>query len=141
MKYDARARKGLIYFGAAALLALGAATAQVAMAAGTGTGIDNTGNYQHEVQSCLNGNTQQARATCLKEARNAHADKVRGVLMAGVNSRDLNSNALARCDVFKNSDDKAACAARVENGAVEGSVASGGILREATETSTAMGNR
>lgn len=145
---EARSRNSLISFGATALLALGAATAQVAIAAGTGmssmnsTGIDNSGNYQSEVQACLSGRTQQDQATCLKEARNARADKQRGVLdTAG----DLQANAVARCDVFTTSDDKTACQSRVMGmGSTEGSVAGGGMLRElevpAGSTST-LGNR
>ncbi len=92
------------------------------------TGIDNTGSYQHEVQSCLSGMTQQDRATCLKEARNAQADKKRGVLDT---EGSLQANATARCDVFTTRDDKAACQARaMGSGSVEGSVAGGGVIRE-----------
>ena len=134
---DARSRKSLISFGVTALLALGAASAQIAMAAST-TGIDNTGNYQSEVHACLTGQTQQDRATCLKEARNAHADKVRGVLTT---RGDLQANALARCDVFDTAADKEACHDRVVGmGTIDGSVASGGILRSET-TTTVLGNR
>lgn len=134
MKQDARSRKSLISFGAVALLALGAATAQVAFAQGTpadpGTAmIDHSGSYPHEVQSCMSGMTQQDRATCLKEARNAHADKTRGVLYDGGN---LQANAMARCNVFTDGEDKAACEARVLGmGETSGSVAQGGVLREA----------
>ena len=121
-----RSRKSLLSFGAAALLAVGAATAQVAIS-GT-TGIDATGSYQHEVQSCLSGLTQQDRADCLKEARNAHADKQRGVLDTQGN---LSANAQQRCDVFTNAEDKAACNARTLGmGNVEGSVAGGGLIKE-----------
>jgi hypothetical protein len=123
---DARSRKSLIYFGAAALLAVGAATAQVATT-GT-TGIDDTGNYQSEVQACLSGRTQQDRDTCLKEARNARADKQRGVLDT---SGNVQANAMGRCDVFQAGEDKAACEARVMGmGSAEGSVAGGGVIRE-----------
>jgi hypothetical protein len=77
----------------------------------------------------MTGRTQEDRATCLKEARNAHADKVRGVLYDGGN---LQANAMARCDVFTNGEDKAACQARVLGmGETSGSVAGGGVLREA----------
>lgn len=129
---DARSRKSLVSFGVATLLALGAASAQVASIAGTalpGTaGIDDSGSYQSEVQSCLSGKTQQDQATCLREARNAHADKARGVLENGNN---LQANAMARCDVFTASEDKAACQARLMGyGEVEGSVAGGGLIRE-----------
>jgi hypothetical protein len=129
---DARARKALVSFGATALLAIGAATAQIAMAAATPpapTGIDASGSYQHEVQSCLSGHTQQDQATCLREARNAHAEKERGRLQVG---GDFRANAMERCDVFQTSEDKAACQARVLGmGPMDGSVASGGVLREA----------
>ena len=124
---EARSRKSLISFGVSALLALGAATAQIATAAGT-SGIDNSGNYQSEVQACLSGNTQQDKATCLKEARNAQADKRRGVLDT---TGDLQANAMDRCQVFQLGEDRAACQARVMGmGNVEGSVAGGGLLRE-----------
>ena len=124
---DARSRKSLISFGVSTLLALGAATAQIAMAAGT-TGIDNSGNYQSEVHACLSGDTQQSQADCLKEARNARADKQHGVLDT---QGSLQSNAMGRCDVFQSGEDRAACQARVLGmGNVEGSVADGGLLRE-----------
>ena len=120
-----RSRKGLMSFGLAALLAVTAATAQVAT--GT-TGIDASGNYQQEVNACLTGKTQQDQATCLLEARNAQADKKRGVLdNAGA---QFDSNAASRCDVLAG-EDKAACHARVLGyGSTTGSVAAGGVLRE-----------
>ena len=111
--------------GVAALLAMTAATAQVAT--GT-TGIDASGNYQQEVNACMTGKTQQDRDTCLREARNAQADKKRGVLdNAGAS---FESNAAARCDVLKG-EEKAACQARMMGyGNTSGSVAGGGLLRE-----------
>ena len=120
-----RSRKSLMSYGICALLAVGAASAQVA--SGT-TGIDASGSYQQEVQACMSGKTQQDQADCLKEARNAQADKKRGVLdTAG----SLEANALSRCDVFKGGEDKAACQARVMGmGASSGSVAGGGVIRE-----------
>jgi len=119
-----RSRKSLVSFGVTALLAVGAATAQVA---GT-TGIDASGSYQQEVQACLTGKTQQDQATCLKEARNAAADKRRGLLDTEGN---LQANAMARCEMHAVSEDKAACQARVMGmGNTEGSVAGGGLIRE-----------
>jgi hypothetical protein len=118
-------KKGLQSFGLAALLAVTAATAQVA----TGqTGIDASGNYQSEVQACMTGKTQQDRDTCLTEARNARADKKRGVLdNAG---GQFEANAQARCGPLTG-EDKAACQARVLGfGNTTGSVAGGGVLRE-----------
>lgn len=120
-----RSKASLVYFGVAALLAMTAATAQVAT--GT-TGIDASGIYQQEVQACLSGRTQQDQATCLREARNAQGDKQRGALNnAGGN---LEANATSRCDVLAG-EDKAACQARVLGyGSTTGSVAAGGVLRE-----------
>jgi hypothetical protein len=118
-------RKSLASYGVVALLAMTAATAQVAT--GT-TGIDTSGSYQQEVQACMTGKTQQDRETCLKEARNAQADKKRGVLdNAGAR---FDNNAAARCGVLAG-EEKAACQARVMGyGSTSGSVAGGGVLRE-----------
>lgn len=118
-------RKSMASFGLAALLAVTAATAQVA--SGT-TGIDATGSFQSEMEACKSGRTQQDQATCMKEARNAQADKKRGVLdNAGA---QFDSNAAARCDVLSG-EEKAACQARVLGyGNTTGSVAAGGVLRE-----------
>jgi hypothetical protein len=124
-KHSAHSRKSLLSFGAAALLAMTAATAQVAT--GT-TGIDASGNYQHEVNACMTGKTQQDQETCLREARNAQADKKRGVL--DNDGAQFESNAAARCDVLTGVD-QAACKARVMGyGETSGSVATGGVLRE-----------
>ena len=120
----ARSRSSLVSFGVAALLAVTAATAQVAT--GT-TGIDATGSYRHEVQSCLSGVTQQDQATCLREARNAQAEKQRGALDNGA---ALEANRMALCDALAG-EDKAACQARMMGyGNTSGSVAGGGVLRE-----------
>ena len=114
--------KSLISFGVCALLAVGAATAQMV------TGIDATGSYQSEVNACMTGQTQQDRETCMKEARNAQADKRRGLLDT---QGPLEANAANRCNVFSSGEDKAACQARVMGmGSAEGSVAGGGLLRE-----------
>lgn len=124
-RHHMRTHTSLISFGAAALLAMTAATAQVATGV---TGIDASGNYQQEVNACMTGKTQQDRDTCLKEARNARADKQRGVLDNAGSQFD--SNARARCDVLTG-EEKAACQARmIGYGNTTGSVAGGGVLRE-----------
>jgi hypothetical protein len=121
----ARSQKSLVSFGVTALLAVTAATAQVAT--GT-TGIDASGNYQQEVNACLSGKTQQDQPTCLREARNAQGDKKRGLLdNAGGN---FEANAVARCNALAG-EDKSACQARMMGfGSTSGSVAGGGLLRE-----------
>jgi hypothetical protein len=118
-------RSSLASFTAVTLLAMTAATAQVATGA---TGIDASGSYEQEVQACMTGKTQQLREDCLKEARNAQADKKRGVL-DNAGGR-FQANAQARCDVLQG-EDKAACQARMMGyGNTSGSVATGGVLRE-----------
>lgn len=125
----AMARKGLVSFGASAVFAVTAVAAQVA---GTqfpeGAPLDASGSYRSEVQACKAGKTAEDQATCLKEARNAQADKKRGVL--GNTSTDYAANARARCSVLSG-EDKAACDARMMGyGSVSGTVAGGGLLRE-----------
>lgn len=120
-----RSRKSLVSFGVAALLAVTAATAQVT--AGP-TAIDATGHYEKEVQACMAGQTQQDRETCLREARNAQAEKKRGALdNAGA---QFDANKVARCEPLAG-EEKAACQARMMGyGNTTGSVAGGGVLRE-----------
>jgi len=121
-----RMGKGVTYFGLAALLAMTAATAQVA--ALDTTGLDASGNPKSEMAACKSGKTQQDRAACVKEVRNANAEKRAGKLGKGA---DFTANAMKRCDVFKDSEDQAACRGRVESQArLDGSVAAGGVLRE-----------
>ena len=123
---DARSRKSLMSFGVAALLAVGAATAQVATTGATG--IDATGSVRSEMQACMSGATQQDRDTCMKEARNAAAEKQRGHLET-YGAHD--SHAMSRCDVHPAGEDRAACQARVMGmGQADGSVAGGGVLRQ-----------
>ncbi len=126
-----RLGKGVTCFGFAALLALTATTAQIAsaqIASGT-TGIDDTGNAKSEMAACNSGKTQQAKSTCMTEVRNANAEKRAGKLGNGA---DFSANAMKRCEVFKASDDQVACRARVmSDGKAQGSIASGGVLREA----------
>ena len=122
-----RSRKSMFSFAAVSLLAMTAATAQVAGTTGD-TGIDTSGNYAQEVQACNNGQTQEARDTCLREARNARADKQKRDLDAG--GKNYDTNAMARCEPLSG-EDKAACQARVMGyGEKSGSVAGGGVLRE-----------
>jgi hypothetical protein len=127
-----RLRSGMAFFGAAALLAVASATAQVATSpaeALSTTGADPTGSTSSERASCIKGMTQQAEGTCLTEARNAAADKRRGVLdNAGGNFK---ANRYARCDVFKGGEDRAACVARIDGeGQAAGTVAEGGVVRQ-----------
>lgn len=125
-----RLGRGFAYFTIAALLAVTAATAQIAsaqIASGT-TGIDATGNAQSERAACLSGKTQQDTATCLTEVKNANAAKRAG--QVDNNGGQYSANALKRCDVFQG-ENRVACQARIAGyGQTGGSVASGGVIRE-----------
>lgn len=117
--------KRLACFGIATLLMSAAATAQlVAQRAGT----DASGSYKQEVQACMSGPAVQDQATCLKEARNALADKKRGLLDNA--NADFQANAMIRCQALSG-DDKMACQDRMMGGGkATGSVSGGGVLRE-----------
>lgn len=119
-------------FAAVAVLAMSAATAQVTSGkSDTLTSADSGTPYRMQIHDCKTGQTQQDTATCLREARNAQAARQRGTLSNGASEAQYEANARARCDVFKDAEDKGACEARVMGyGSVTGSVAGGGLLRE-----------
>lgn len=120
-------RSNLLSFGAVALLAMTAATAQVVGPVGD-TGIDASGDYQQEVRACASGATQQDRESCLREARNARADKQQAKPATAPGT--FEANAQARCNALSGSD-KTDCQARVDGaGSTSGSVAAGGVLRK-----------
>lgn len=119
-----RLSKSLAGFALTAFFAIGA-TAQVAV--GT-TGIDATGNAASEMAACNSGRTQQDRATCMTEVKNANAAKRAGRIdNAG---GQFAANALMRCNPLKG-EYKLACEARVVGyGNPQGSVAGGGVITE-----------
>ncbi|MBS0292213.1 MAG: hypothetical protein JSS01_06805 [Proteobacteria bacterium] len=76
------------------------------------------------------------RAACIREAGAAAQAERRGGLTTA-SASTYEHNALARCDVFKNPEDKSDCIARMGNKAiVQGSVDGGGLLRESVRTYT-----
>ena len=84
--------------------------------------------YQQERAACLNGQSGQDRATCLKEAGAALAEARRGNLTSG--QGQLRDNRMDRCNALTG-DEKSDCIARMRGeGTTEGSVQGGGILRE-----------
>jgi hypothetical protein len=89
-------------------------------------------NYQKEKADCLNGQTAEGKKTCLREAGAALNDAKSGRL--DKTNTGFEQNALARCQVFKNEDDRGLCERRQREGTVTGSVAGGGDLRELTVT-------
>jgi hypothetical protein len=111
---------------ASLLAALGMPAASAQIRSGT-TGIDATGNPSSEMSACNTGRTQQDRDTCIREVRNANAEKDSGKLNNG--GAAYKANAMKRCDAL-DGENKIACQARIAGyGSTEGSVASGGVIR------------
>jgi hypothetical protein len=84
--------------------------------------------YKQERAACMNGTSNQDRATCLKEAGAALGEAKRNALGAS-NSDSLARNRMARCDALPAAE-RDDCALRMQHGTMSGSAAQGGILRE-----------
>ncbi len=119
----------LVISGLLAAFSASAQSAGGADAGSTGPMLDNSGIYSQELRACRAGRTAESLSTCLREAHAAEADRKRGRL---TNQGEFEQNSLERCKAFKRPDDQTACRARIV-GQVEilGSVAGGGILRQA----------
>ena len=133
---EARSRH-LTMLTVAAALAGAFASATVAFAAEPVATADAKTLYQKERTNCETGNTQQDKATCLKEAGAALDEKKKGKLD---NSGSPTANATDRCNVLP-AKDKADCLARIHGpqGAnqrvtTSGSVEGGGMIKETTTT-------
>ncbi len=93
--------------------------------------------FKSEMADCAALYSVAGKSTCMTEARNSWADFRRGRMNESWKTADFEKNATQRCNVFEG-DDKSYCFARVRGqGRIDGSVASGGILRELTVRSTA----
>ena len=88
----------------------------------------------HKQQGSHHHKRQGARdaSPATREAAAARAEAQRGKLDDGQGMSQYERNASARCQVFKTDIDRQACADRVKQGAVSGTVQEGGILREST---------
>lgn len=104
------------------LLVAGSAAAAEGDRAGSAGGA-----IAQERQNCMDGQTNQDRATCLREAGAAKQESQRGNLR---DTADYNNNASKRCDTLP-ADQKADCERRsMGEGSASGSVGSGGVVRE-----------
>ncbi|MBS0391430.1 MAG: hypothetical protein KGM60_11510 [Comamonadaceae bacterium] len=91
--------------------------------------------YLADRAACASGPAAD-RAACIREA-GAAAQAARQGGLTTASASTYEHNALARCDVFKNPEDKSDCVARMGSKAsVQGSVDGGGILRESVRTYT-----
>lgn len=89
---------------------------------------DARARYDQERAVCLSGQSNQDRATCLREAGAAYADA--GNRGADVGAAQYQKNATRRCDGLPDAD-RHDCMARMQGqGTTSGSVAAGGISRE-----------
>lgn len=89
---------------------------------------DAQANYQNERANCLNGRSNEDRATCLKEAGAALQEAKRGRLNDA--SAQYQQNAMIRCQALA-PENRQACERRMQGeGMATGSAASGGIYRE-----------
>lgn len=104
---------------------LGASTV---LAANAGVLADAQARYRQDMAACNKENSNQDLATCRLEAKNALAEARRGGLTDAPGQ--YQQNALKRCEAHKG-EDRTDCEARMRGqGSVEGSAASGGLLRE-----------
>ena len=112
--------------------------ALAAQAAGTTEAADRLARYQQERAACTSGQSNQDRATCLREAAASYAEAQRGGL--GDSSAPFASNARQRCDRLPE-DDRLDCVARMQGqGISTGSAAGGGIYRELTTREVMLPN-
>jgi hypothetical protein len=100
-----------------------------ALAAPSSASSTANSEYQQEVARCNSGQSNEDKATCLKEAGAARAEAQRGGLTSE-SSATYKQNQLERCKALPPSDQDA-CRARTEGqGVTQGSVESGGVYRE-----------
>ena len=84
--------------------------------------------YQQERSQCLDGSSNQDRATCLREAGAARAEARKNGL--GDSADPYTDNQRQRCAALPGTD-RSDCLARMQGkGSTSGSVAAGGLLRE-----------
>jgi hypothetical protein len=101
-----------------------------ALAAGEQSAMD--AQYQRDRQACVaKQGSVGSREACLREAGAVRQAARRGALANDISPAELRRNALARCEVHQDAVDRAACQRMTEGeGASQGSVEAGGILRE-----------
>jgi hypothetical protein len=114
------------------VIAFALAAVSPAWSAGNAALSEAQRQFQQERAYCLSGQSQQDRATCLKEATNAYGEARRGALNNSGNA-NFSANAAERCKAQPPADQDA-CVQRIMGaGSTSGSVKGGGLLRE-TET-------
>ena len=106
-----------------------------ALAASPGALTEAQARYRQDMVVCQSGQSNQDRATCRLEAKNALAAAKRGALNDAPGQ--YQQNALQRCSAHKD-EDRRACEARMTGqGSTEGSAAAGGVLRQSVTVTPA----
>ncbi|MBC7683369.1 MAG: hypothetical protein H7172_13650 [Ferruginibacter sp.] len=107
--------------------------ATTAQAADPAASASAQARYRQDMALCNSGKSNQSPATCKIEAERALAEGRRGGLTEAAPSQ-YQQNALRRCAVFQ-ADERVACEARMRQPeGVDGSVQSGGVLRESVNS-------
>ena len=118
--------------GAAAGVSAALVLSTAVFAAG-GAGADAQARYRSERAACINGSSNQDRATCLTEAGAALQEARRGGLENATGAR-LDNNRSERCSALPAAE-REKCLKRMRGeGITEGSARDGGIYREITTT-------
>ncbi len=111
-----------------------------AVFAAGGAGADAQARYKSERAACMNGSSNQDRATCLQEAGAALQEARRGGLENATGAR-LDNNRSDRCAALPGAD-RYECLKRMRGeGITEGNARSGGIYREITTTTVTPARR
>ncbi len=111
--------------------AAGLLIAGSAFAAGAGgkSNAELDAQYQREKAVCTSGQSNQDKATCLREAGAAYQQAKQGSLQTN-QSQQYSQNAVERCKSLP-TQDQMDCQRRIDNPTeVEGNARSGGILRK-----------
>jgi len=117
-------------FRARCLAAAAASLLAAPLFAGAAGSADANAKYQKERAACLNGTSQQDRATCLREAGAALDEARHHRLDNGETMRQRDANATDRCAAVK-PEDRSDCEKMAHGeGVVSGSVEGGGVIKE-----------
>ncbi len=120
------------YFKSSGAFAVGAALFLFAGAASAAGVSEAQKRFNQERAACMNGTSNQDRATCLKEAGAAFQEAKRASLGTSGDA-SLKQNSLARCSGLP-AQDREVCRLRIEQGTTSGTARQGGILRESERT-------
>jgi hypothetical protein len=124
---------------AAAIGLAAALTCGLAAAAGPSVSADVQARYEQERARCLAGQSGQVMDACLKEAVNARDAAMKGQLSDG--GGQLRKNAKERCDVLTGTEQRDCIVrARVQQGSMSKTEASGATLTNKSVTTTTSGS-